>query len=285
MTAQIIQLKNATKLYGSDVVIDRVKLTPGLASEWLKANRNNRPLSRAHVGTLAKQMQEGHWLFNAQPIVISNGETVLDGQHRLHAVIESGVTIEALVVYGVAEEAFTTIDTGKTRNGRDVLCMMYPDTGQSIAQSVSAAARFSILFLGKTFARKEKISNPEILEFVAKNPALWRMAEDIHGWKTGTTPLGEGHATALYWLFSQKNREVATEFMKQLITGEDLRRQDAVWIARDKLIGDKSRQVRWGFIPKTKLVIKAWNAHRKGGPSNAQAVQPKTSDPKWIAPK
>lgn len=285
MSAQIIQLKHPTKIYGSDVVVDRVKITPALASEWLKANKNNRPLARAHVAGLAKQMSDKQWLFNAQPIVISSTEQVLDGQHRLHAVIESGEEIDALVVYGVDEKAFTTIDTGKVRNGRDVLCMTYPEATQGIAQSVAAAARLCVLYSDRIFGRKEKVSNPEVLAFVSKNPVLWGMAQEIHGWVTGTNPLGEGHATALYWLFSQKNKENATDFMHKLFTGEGLRRSDAVWLARDMLIADKSRQVRYGNIPKTKLVIKAWNAYRKGGGCTAQVIRPKTTDPKWIAPK
>lgn len=286
MTAEIISLKHPTKLYGSDnVVMDRVKINPKIAAEWLKANRHNRPLSQQHVATLAKQMEEGRWQFNAQPIIVSDTETVLDGQHRLHAVIESGAEIESVVVYGIKEEAFTTIDTGKVRNGRDVVFLSYQDVTQSQAQNVAAGARFAILFSAKSFTRKEKVSNPEILDFIATHPQLWAMAKDIESWHSQSAPLGAGLATGLYWLFAQKNKTQASAFMESLFTGEGLRRTDAAYIAREKLNADKARQVHWGLNHKIRLVVKAWNAFRKGGEASATAISPKTTDPKWITVK
>ena len=54
-------------------------VTPAIAKELLKRNPNNRKLNEAHVSRLEKQMNNGQWIFDGQPIRISPSGSVLDG--------------------------------------------------------------------------------------------------------------------------------------------------------------------------------------------------------------
>src|SRR5690606_16390953 len=72
-------------------------ITPALADVMLRYNDANRPLSAATVRKYARQMGEGRWRLTKQPIIFSKSHKLLDGQHRLHACVESGVTIQAWV--------------------------------------------------------------------------------------------------------------------------------------------------------------------------------------------
>lgn len=92
-----------------------VNVTPQLAAEFLEKNANNRSLSNAVVEHYAMQMRSGKWIANGETIKFgSNGELV-DGQHRLQAIIQSGVTVTMVVVTGVPEGSKETIDVGKVR--------------------------------------------------------------------------------------------------------------------------------------------------------------------------
>ena len=54
-------------------------------------------------------------------IVLLDG-AILDGQHRLWAVIESKTPVETIIIRGIAREAFATIDTVRApRSGGDII--------------------------------------------------------------------------------------------------------------------------------------------------------------------
>lgn len=89
-------------------------ITPQIATEFLKRNTINRKLSNATINDYAKDMQCGKWDFNGESIKISIDGILLDGQHRLWAVIVANTNVKMLVVYGVSE--IGNIDVGMKRN-------------------------------------------------------------------------------------------------------------------------------------------------------------------------
>lgn len=96
-------------------------ITPDTAKQWLEKNTQNRSLRWPYVIRLASVLQRGEWIFNGAPIVFDSNGRLLDGQHRLAACVESGVSIVSLVVRGTTSEAFLTIDLGIPRRYSDAL--------------------------------------------------------------------------------------------------------------------------------------------------------------------
>lgn len=93
-----------------------VLVTPFLASEWLAANHtNNRKRMKAVVSHYARDMESGHWTTTHQGIAFDSHGRLVDGQHRLAAVVESGCSIWFLVTNGLSEEAIISLDRGKNR--------------------------------------------------------------------------------------------------------------------------------------------------------------------------
>lgn len=107
-----------------------VLVDPKKAELWLKKNTKNRKVSNRHVSQLANEMKEGKWLLNGQAIAFSKDGVLLDGQHRLLAVIMSGVTVEMTVAFGVDHpDAFKTYDVISLKRGvAQVASMMGVDT-------------------------------------------------------------------------------------------------------------------------------------------------------------
>lgn len=126
---------------------NRIELiTPEKAREYMKGNTYNRPLSKACVDALADQMRRGQWKMNGEPIIFSGSGKLLDGQHRLAAVIRSGTSVEMAVARGVDEDAFVTIDTGKGRTAGDVFAI----AGIKCYNNISAGiARFGMMCKGR----------------------------------------------------------------------------------------------------------------------------------------
>jgi hypothetical protein len=95
---------------------------PERAKSLLSINKTNRNISERHVKEYAKMMANGDWDFTPQGITISKTGSLIDGQHRLNAIIKSGVTIKACVF--IIDEHDTAmgvmIDRGKTRSTMDI---------------------------------------------------------------------------------------------------------------------------------------------------------------------
>ena len=102
-----------------------VRITPAMAEQILAQNVElNRRLNNALVARYAADVVNGDWHeANAETIKIAPDGTLLDGQHRLSAVVESGRTVRFLVVRNVDPAALATVDTGKARSFADVLHM------------------------------------------------------------------------------------------------------------------------------------------------------------------
>lgn len=105
-----------------NISIYLVKMTPQAAQEILAHNaKGQRSISKVTVEKYASDMGTMDWQFNGAPVLISNKGELLDGQHRLTAIIESGISQILLVIHGVDAQAMATIDAGRGRSYADIL--------------------------------------------------------------------------------------------------------------------------------------------------------------------
>jgi len=85
--------------------ITQEKITPDMAQEYLKFNTENyRSLSKDRVISYASDMKNGRWQFNGESIKFSENGQLIDGQHRLQAIIRAGVPVDMLVIRGVKDD-------------------------------------------------------------------------------------------------------------------------------------------------------------------------------------
>lgn len=88
-------------------------ITPIMAAEWFKkVDRNHqRNLRENHVATLAAIMRNGQWTTNHQGIAFDDKGRLMDGQHRLAAIVKSGVTVSMIVSRGWQDNGGLIMDT------------------------------------------------------------------------------------------------------------------------------------------------------------------------------
>ena len=75
-----------------------VDVTPELAESWLAGTDVCRPVLNRHVEKFAAEMTAGRWRLTHQGIAFDTEGKLIDGRHRLLAVIRSGATVPMLVV-------------------------------------------------------------------------------------------------------------------------------------------------------------------------------------------
>ncbi|MGW1401191.1 hypothetical protein ACWCRF_21575 [Streptomyces sp. NPDC002405] len=149
-----------------------VDISPQLAAEWLSRNTNNRPLSKSTVQQLAGQIQRGEWQLTHQGIAFDEDQVLVDGQHRLAAIVKAGTTVPLTVTHGVPRTAFTVMDTGRKRTGRDALAL----AGEANATHLAAALRGLHLYLhapnSSWSGGSSATSNDQLLVMLDKHPGI-----------------------------------------------------------------------------------------------------------------
>lgn len=94
-------------------------VTPAMAEELLERNTHNRPLRAGVVEKYARDMKAGHWQKNAQPVTVDWNNAIHNGQHRLFAVIEAGISVPLMLLTGLDPATVLTVDTGVARSYAD----------------------------------------------------------------------------------------------------------------------------------------------------------------------
>ena len=87
-----------------------VDVSPELAKSWLEASQPNRVVYEPQVQKLTLQMEVDQWRLNHNGIAFAENGVLLDGLHRLHAVIRSGKTVPMIVVVNEPLENDKAID-------------------------------------------------------------------------------------------------------------------------------------------------------------------------------
>jgi hypothetical protein len=101
--------------------ISIMQITPDLAAEFLKRNTGNRAVRKRAVDQYADDLRRGDWKLTHQGVAISQAGRLLDGQHRLSAIVQSGITAQMVVALDVPDDAYLVMDRGKPRQLRDAL--------------------------------------------------------------------------------------------------------------------------------------------------------------------
>ena len=116
-----------------------IDVTPDMAETWLKRNFNNRPVSQDTVNAYAREMKRGRWMPVHQGIAFDVNDALVDGQHRLLAIVKSGCTVRLMVTFGLPSKIEGTrmvgmdvVDRGRTRTVADQLKIQHNIHGGTV---------------------------------------------------------------------------------------------------------------------------------------------------------
>lgn len=254
----------------------RVTVTPDLAQRWLKDSNyaDNRPISRSWVEYLARQMTKDLWQDNGEPLIFDLEDHLLDGQHRLSAVVLSGKTQTFDVRRGVATEAFTTIDQGKQRTGGQVFRML----GEKNSIEVASICRlvYNWELTGSPFVGR-RVSPDELQLVLEIYGDAVREAATIAGRlkSVGKVPVEKSLAGFAYFLFAQISKKKTNEFFDVLIDGVTPFKDHPAITLRNRLFSESVANTRKRLPKKAALGLffRAWNHHHAGSTVKTLAIK------------
>lgn len=192
-----------------------------LATEWLERNESNRPLRRDRIERYARDMAAGRWTVNGDAICIASDGTLQNGQHRLHAIIRSGVNVLMPVMFNVDPSARVNMDSGAPRSASDALHLL----GEPQAKTVAAIARLVILVCDGRIYQDSHVqgitSHSEIVAFVEEHPEIRRSALAARA-ATKHVPAPASILGAAHWLIAGVNgTSLADQYLSQLASREN----------------------------------------------------------------
>lgn len=244
--------------------IEQIKVTPKQAAKWLESNmEQNRRLRPQHVATLARDMKAGNWKQTGETVKFNTMRLLIDGQHRLSAIVESGCTVELSVAWDVPSDSIMAIDTGKSRNPADVLAIAgltkYPKQVAALCMMIEAHQSGTE---SKRLRKRRGMSAQEVAAYMAEHDNLEQHAkEGIQLYDACVNPaaLTPSEWIFLHWLFSQVDPVAATNFLTQL-SKLTCPAESPIRSLFARLTG----QVKLDRALKIAYAKRTWNAWRKG---------------------
>lgn len=257
-----------------------------LAAKVLEANQLNRPLSSAHATRIAKQMTDSKWKTNGETIKIADNGDVMDGQHRLWAVIYSKRRVWLIFIFGVDKEAFSTIDTiCKSRSGADILAVSgLGHHRQQTSGALTWLIRYQRRNLPEIRTPEARVENSDIEEAFANHPDMVRAVQEVG-------PVGRMVTPALiafvYYVLASQDLDLANRLLKTLQDPAGVALVDPFYKLREFLVNNYEK--RRNPVMTLALIIKAVNAAHEGRTLEAlswrsQGEHPEAFPTFWFAP-
>lgn len=250
----------STKVYA---IMETV--TPAKAREYLGFNDRNRSLNKTSVRVLAGAIMRGEWIMNGETIKFDQQGKLIDGQHRLAAVISAEMPVEILVVRNAGFEAQDTVDTGTRRNLGSQLKIRGEDKYLTLAASVSwlykfqnYRSRFIDMVGGQTYPTVK-----QGLMILENNPGL-RDCLQIASKINYKHKAPAGVMTALSYKFASLDQQDADVFFEYLLSGAELEEDDPIFVLRETLSRYADQKPRPNQAMYAAIIVKAWNAYREG---------------------
>lgn len=242
-------------------------ITPEIATDWLDRNDINRKLREDRVNQLAQAIRRGEWVVNGDTIKINKQDQILDGQHRLWAVVEAGVPVVSAVVIGLENEAQMTVDTGARRNLADALRLKGEVNTNNLASALNLIHRWR---LGESVLRSPslgRLSAAQAFKMLEGEEgdrirhALQR-ASMIRNAMNHTITMSI--VTACLLRFEEIDRDDAVEFWSRVGEGTDMKRFDPCYMFRESCTKNSKRRAKYPALVIHAYAVKAWNAFRNG---------------------
>ncbi|MEU0697780.1 hypothetical protein ABZ349_27875 [Streptomyces niveus] len=240
-----------------------VKVTPEIAEAFLSQASANRRLDLGQVRALAESILRGEWRLTHQGIAFDETGELLDGQHRLHAIIEANTPVEMLVFEGLPKDVFSVLDTGKRRSAADTLY----STGAKHLPLLSSTIRHVLLLKTMPNDRwsgaRARVSNDRIL--AAYNEDKDRYEEAVTtGRELSKHLFASPTAAALGYFVTTEAAPAADidEWISGLKSGASLDSGDARLALREvpRETQRRGSKRRMDMRNQVAIYIKAWNA-------------------------
>ena len=254
----------------------KVLITPDVASDYLKKNINNRPLSKHHIDQIVRAIKNNEWIYNGESIKFDTLGNLLDGQHRLHAIISANIPVESEVIFELSPTIFKTLDQTKKRNLSDFIAI----SGAEWWVEKSALTRHLFFYRTMSYETKKVLysthTSSQLFDFYIQNKAeIDDTIMHCRHLKRNGMIIQFSKIVFIYNVFSKIDLNNANKFLNDLLTGYNLVTGSPIAALRETQIKEKMyNQFRISNIIAIDLLFRTWNLYRANTFVKLNAIKP-----------
>jgi len=263
-SAKIPQSENLT-----DLKVYIIELTPKIAQSLLENNfQGQRKLSLTKYKKYSNEIKTGNWRFNGEAISLDENQRLINGQHRCMAVIEAGVSIPVLIITGLQNESFKTMDQGWNRGTAQIMQMM--------GIKYSALLASGIKYINEYELRGTVKGGGSTHSSALTTEKIYNRDKDHFNWcaevVTKTTPhtKGTGFTPSIFFFIasfcaSQEDKNLFSQFI------DDFSHQN--WTSREgcpvkflRVNIERCRERKHTVTERANAIASAWNNYKQEKP-------------------
>lgn len=238
-----------------------VEFTPEFSSELMKLNTRNRRLNPHSVDFAVESQTVGPHYLVGDAVVVSKTGVLLNGQHRLAAVIKSGMTVKMLLLSGAEDASQDVMDIHQKRLTGQALGMYGEKNANALASAVGWFVRYQRGSMRTAGAFR--LSTPQARKVLAEHPGLRDSLQQAEHLRQHIRVM-PGLWGALIYLFNQVDEADTQGFLEAIKSGVGLAETDPRYRLRELLLGEYRAARKTPPWRMAALIIKAWNAYRDG---------------------
>jgi hypothetical protein len=240
-----------------------VLVTPGMAELWLTLNTVNRTIRNTKVIQYACDMLDGNWKLTGEAIKFSVTGRLLDGQHRLKAIIEADTAVPMFVVRGLPDDVQPFMDTGAARLASD----NFHIAGETHPTVLAAAARIGIIVDRDLLNRDAKLhvtSHAQIYAWVDAHPQIRRSVRYVQSGPPKKILLRPSVKAYCHFRFADIDADGADEFFASLGSLVDIPAGSPIHALSSRLRQLRDKSVDAEIRDLLHMTFRGWNAWRTG---------------------
>ena len=235
-----------------------VNLTPAMAEAMFALNTNNRHALASRITQYADLMRQGKWRLTAEGLGVSTHDVIINGGHRLQAIMASGCTVPMTIWFGCDPDEFMVVDGGRSRGADQLLAMRGYD-------HTALRASLAKMLMQMETANKG-IYSPQHVVAYAEAMDQARARDACHYGQMFGRVTNPTAACLAWWHIAKTSPNAARlpEFWKGLHTGEELsgpRLHLREWLTNGPFTGRNSNNIT---VKRAAAFVLTWNAWLRG---------------------
>jgi len=243
-----------------------VLVGPKQARELIARNHGSqRALSQRKVREWAGQMRRGEWRYNGDSVRYTKSGWMVDGQHRLNAVILADVEIVMHVVEGLDDDVFAKIDVGMVRTPGHILQMAGYSCGTQLGATIACLSRLEnahvLGVLDESDLHKDDLVPYARAHEVEISPLLNIYHRAKHHELSPPSAIAAAFTFIRRWAL---DTNVLDTFIDSVLTGANLGSNDVRLSLRNKLHGTRSRSAQLTQSEAMVYCIQGWGMFLRG---------------------
>ena len=230
--------------------IEVESITPEVAAELLATSYGNRPINKPTVLEYAVIMDSDKWSPTASKIDLDEKGRLVNGHHRLEAVILAQKTVKMLVHRGVPTQDRDVIDTGRARTLSDIAAMY---TKKQNVAAWCAALQVCVKLVTRGAFNRPKIKS---LDMAERWERLFQEGLDFAvpfgsgpGYRAHTA-FRNGYVTGALAFAYKRNPNATKTFAKQMMLGESITADMPSYVVRTAVmhnaVGNRNKSHKGG---------------------------------------